>query len=127
MRSVAAVVALAACLHAGLWAFFQPTGDAPDFPKRLASVSCAPFEGIHDTNDAPTPDQARADLKAIAPHTAAIRTYRSTRGMEVVPAIASEFDLKVTLGIWLDTNMDRDGNYDLVPDPDNPGQKITRN
>src|SRR5262249_41505721 len=77
--------------------------------------------------DEPTPAQIRADLKAIAPYTNAIRTYRSTRGMEQVPAIAAEFGLKVTLGIGLESNLTRDGKYDLVPDPDNPERKISRN
>src|SRR6202035_2951010 len=72
MRSVAAVVALAACLHAGLWANFQTTGNAPNVNKSLASVSYAPFEGIShpdDINSRPTEAQIRADLKAIAPYT----------------------------------------------------------
>jgi exo-beta-1,3-glucanase (GH17 family) len=127
MRSVAVVVALAACLHAGVWAFFQTTGTAPNISKPLASVSYAPFEGIRNPEDEPTPAQIRADLKAIAPYTNAIRTYRSTRGMEQVPAIAAEFGLKVTLGIGLEGNLTRDGKYDLVPDPDNPERQITRN
>jgi exo-beta-1,3-glucanase (GH17 family)/glycosyltransferase involved in cell wall biosynthesis len=130
MRSVAVVVALAACLHAGLWANFQTTGNAPNVNKSLASVSYAPFEGIRNSNEAPTAAQIRADLKAIAPYTDTIRTYRSTRGMELVPGIAAEFGLKVTLGAWLDTNLDRDGNHDLVPDPDDPGnldKRVTRN
>src|SRR5690348_18298723 len=127
MRSVAAVVALAACLHAGVCAFFQTTGTAPNIDRSLASVSYAPFEGIRNPEDAPTPAQIRADLKAIAPYTNAIRTYRSTRGMEQVPAIAAEFGLKVTLGVWLDTNLDRDGNYDLVRDSDDPTKLLSRN
>jgi exo-beta-1,3-glucanase (GH17 family)/GT2 family glycosyltransferase len=127
MRSVAAVVALAACLHAGVWAFFQTTGTAPNVNKPLASVSYAPFEGIRKPEDPPTPAQVRADLKAIAPYTNAIRTYRSTRGMEQVPAIAAEFGLRVTLGIGLENNITRDDKYDLIPDPDNPDRKITRN
>jgi exo-beta-1,3-glucanase (GH17 family) len=50
--------------------------------------------------------------------------------MELVPGIAAEFGLKVTLGVWLDTDLDRDGNHDLVADPDdlrNLDKRITRN
>ena len=128
MRSVAAVVALAACLHAGLWGYLRATGSPPSI-NSFASVSYSPFEGVRDTDGAPmpTPAQVRTDLAAIKPHAAAIRTYRSTRGMEVVPAIAADLDMKVTLGIWLDTDLDRNGNYDLVPDPDDPDRRITRN
>src|SRR5262245_11514718 len=127
MRSVAAVVALAACLHAGVWAFFQTTGTAPNIERSVAIVSYPPSEGIRNPEDEPTAAQIRADLKAIAPNVNAIRTYRSTRGMEQVPAIAAEFGLKVTLGIGLESNLTRDGKYDLVPDPDNPERKISRN
>ena len=49
-------------------------------------------------------EQIRADLKLIAPYTRAIRTYSSTGGVELVPAIAAEFGLKVTVGIWIDKN-----------------------
>jgi len=125
MRSVAAVVALAACLHAGLWAFFQASGHAPGI-KRLESVSYAPFEGIRNPEDVPTEAQVRADLKAISGVADAVRTYRSTRGMEVVPRIAAEFGLKVTLGIGLESNLDRNDNYDLVCDPDDPDKCDTR-
>src|SRR5215467_8223790 len=132
MRAVAAVVALAACLPAGVWAFFQTTGTAPNVTKPLASVSYSPFQGKLDTDGTPIPtaEQIRADLKAIAPYTDAIRLYRSTRGMELVPEIAAEFGLKVTLGIGLEANLDRNGNYDFVPDPDDPNnadKRISRN
>ena len=132
MRSVAAVVALAACLHAGSWAYFQTFGSAPNVAKPLSSVSYSPFEGKLDDDGVPIPTaaQIRADLKAIAPYTDAIRLYRSTRGMELVPEIAAEFGLKVTLGIDLEPNVDRRGNYQLVPDPDDPAnadKRISRN
>src|SRR5262249_28946812 len=64
--------------------------------------------------DAPKPDpnacqpeQIRADLQAIAPYARTIRTYSATRGMELVPQIAQEFGLRVSLGAWLGTDEDR--------------------
>src|ERR1700743_1441368 len=109
MRTVAAVLALVACVHAGMWALLRPEQKAPDFNGQLASVSCAPFvNSSHpDSGERPTPEQIRADLKAIAPYTRAIRLYSSTGGAEMVPPIAAEFGLKVTLGIWLDKHKDR--------------------
>jgi exo-beta-1,3-glucanase (GH17 family)/glycosyltransferase involved in cell wall biosynthesis len=69
----------------------------------LNSVSYSPFHAPpDDPTSRPTEAQIRADLKAIAPYTRAIRLYKSTGGMEQVPAIANEFGLKVTLGINLD-------------------------
>ena len=52
-------------------------------------------------------EQIRADLKLLAPQARAIRTYSSTGGVELVPSIASEFGLRVTIGAWIDKNKDR--------------------
>src|SRR5271167_129590 len=104
MRTVVAVLALVACVHAGLWAVLRTRETAPNFNGQLASVSYAPFaDSSHpDTGDRPTVEQIRADLKAIAPYTRAIRTYSATGGAELVPPIAAEFGLKVTVGAWID-------------------------
>src|SRR6202167_4401914 len=109
MRTVAAVLALVACVHAGLWASLRAKETPPDFTGQLASVSYAPFVASRhpDSGERPTPEQIRADLKAIAPYTRAIRTYASTGGAELVPPIAAEFGLKVTVGAWIDKNQDR--------------------
>jgi exo-beta-1,3-glucanase (GH17 family)/cellulose synthase/poly-beta-1,6-N-acetylglucosamine synthase-like glycosyltransferase len=109
MRTVAAVLALVACVHAGMWALLRPVGKAPDFAGQLASVSYSPFaDSSHpDTGVRPTPEQIRADLKAIAPYTRAIRTYSATGGAELVPPIAAEFGLKVTVGAWIDKDQAR--------------------
>ena len=106
MRSVAAVVALVVCMHAGLWSLLQRQQAVANIDAPLASVSYSPYaQSQHpDYGDRPTPAQIRADLKILSPYTNTIRTYSSTGGGELVPAIAAEFGLKVTLGIWIDKN-----------------------
>ena len=109
MRTVAAVVALVACVHAGLWALMRDNVRAPNFDGQLASVSYAPFGGsVHpDAGGKADAAQIRADLKVLAPLTRAVRTYSATGGVELVPGIASEFGLRVTAGAWIDKNEDR--------------------
>jgi len=109
MRTVAAVLALVACVHAGLWASLRTKEQAPDFTGQLASISYAPFVGSQhpDSGERPTAEQIRADLKAIAPYTRAIRTYSATGGAELIPPIAAEFGLKVTVGAWIDKDKER--------------------
>jgi exo-beta-1,3-glucanase (GH17 family) len=109
MRTVAAVLALVACVHAGLWVSLRSKATAPDFTGQLASVSYAPFvDSAHpDWGERPTVEKIRADLKAIAPYTRAVRTYSATGGAELVPPIAAEFGLKVTVGAWIDKDKDR--------------------
>src|SRR5215510_14081219 len=106
MRTVAAVVALVVCVHAGLWMLLQRQQAVASIDAPLASISYSPYARSQhpDYGDRPTPDQIRADLKTLSPYTQAIRTYSSTGGGELVPAIAAEFGLKVTLGIWIDKN-----------------------
>ena len=82
---------------------------APDFRGILPSVSYAPFEGTGhpDVDNIPSVEKIRADLKTLAPLTRAIRLYSSTGGVELVPPIAAEFGLKVTVGAWIDKNAER--------------------
>jgi exo-beta-1,3-glucanase (GH17 family)/cellulose synthase/poly-beta-1,6-N-acetylglucosamine synthase-like glycosyltransferase len=75
----------------------------------LPSVSYAPFEGTAhpDVDNIPNAEKIRADMKKLATMTRAIRLYSSTGGVELVPPIAAEFGLKVTVGAWIDKNADR--------------------
>src|SRR5246127_4867909 len=111
MRTVAAVLALIVCVHAGLWVSLRSQTKAPEFNGQLASLSYAPFASSDnpDRGARPTAEQIRADLKAIAPYTHSIRLYSSTGGAELVPPIAAEFGLKVTVGAWIDKDQDSEG------------------
>ncbi len=106
MRTVAVVVALIACVHAGLWALLQRKYAVADIDGQLASVSYSPYARSQhpDYGDRPTAEQIRADLKILSSYTRTIRTYSSTGGVELVPGIAAELGLKVTIGIWIDKN-----------------------
>ena len=109
MRAVVAVLLFVTAAHAGLWGLFQDKQPAPDFRGILPSVSYAPFEGsAHpDVDNIPQTEKIRADLKKLSTITRAIRLYSSTGGVELVPPIAAEFGLKVTVGAWIDKNADR--------------------
>src|SRR6267142_2139255 len=109
MRAVVAVLLLVTTVHAALWGVFRDKQEAPDFKGILPSVSYAPFEGTShpDVDNIPNAEKIRADLKKLASLTRAIRLYSSTGGVELVPPIAAEFGLKVTVGAWIDKNVDR--------------------
>jgi exo-beta-1,3-glucanase (GH17 family)/cellulose synthase/poly-beta-1,6-N-acetylglucosamine synthase-like glycosyltransferase len=109
MRAVVAVLLFVTAVHAGLWGLVQEKQQAPDFRGILPSVSYAPFEGTAhpDVDNIPSVEKIRADLKKLASLTRAIRLYSSTGGVELVPPIAAEFGLKVTVGAWIDKNADR--------------------
>jgi exo-beta-1,3-glucanase (GH17 family)/cellulose synthase/poly-beta-1,6-N-acetylglucosamine synthase-like glycosyltransferase len=109
MRAVVAVLLFITAAHAALWGLLQEKQQAPDFRGILPSVSYAPFEGTAhpDVDNIPSEEKIRADMKKLAPLTRAIRLYSSTGGVELVPPIAAEFGIKVTVGAWIDKNVDR--------------------
>ncbi|WP_213775942.1 glycosyltransferase [Bradyrhizobium sp. dw_78] len=109
MRAIVAVLLFVTAVHAGLWALLRDKEQAPDFTGMLPSVSYAPFEGTAhpDVDNIPTAERIRADMKKLSTMTRAIRLYSSTGGVEMVPPIAAEFGLKVTVGAWIDKNPDR--------------------
>src|ERR1700745_1202590 len=109
MRAVVAVLVFVTAAHAALWGIFQEKQQAPDFRGILPSVSYAPFEGTShpDVDNIPQVEKIRADMKKLSTLTRALRLYSSPGGVELVPPIAAEFGLKVTVGAWIDKNSDR--------------------
>jgi cellulose synthase/poly-beta-1,6-N-acetylglucosamine synthase-like glycosyltransferase/exo-beta-1,3-glucanase (GH17 family) len=107
MRAVVAVLLFVSAVHAALWGALQDKQEAPDLKGLLPSVSYSPFEPGHTVDNAVDPDRIRADLKELATRTRAIRLYSSTEGSELVPPIAAEFGLKVTVGAWIDDRIER--------------------
>ena len=108
MRAVVAVLLCVAAVHAALWGVFRQEQQAPDFKGILPSLSYAPFEPGHIVADvAADSEKVRADLKKLATLTRAVRLYASTEGNELVPPVAAEFGLKVTVGAWIDKDSNR--------------------
>jgi cellulose synthase/poly-beta-1,6-N-acetylglucosamine synthase-like glycosyltransferase/exo-beta-1,3-glucanase (GH17 family) len=108
MRAIVAVLLFVSAAHAAIWGVLQEKQSAPDFSGILPSVSYAPFERAHIVADeAADSERIRTDLKKLSTMTRAVRLYSSTEGAELVPPIAAEFGLKVTLGVWIDSNADR--------------------
>jgi exo-beta-1,3-glucanase (GH17 family)/cellulose synthase/poly-beta-1,6-N-acetylglucosamine synthase-like glycosyltransferase len=109
MRAIVAVLVFVTAAHAALWGILRDKQEAPDFTGILPSVSYAPFDGTGhpDVDNIPTAEKIRADLKKLSTLTRAIRLYSSTGGVEMVPPIANEFGLKVTVGAWVDKNTER--------------------
>jgi cellulose synthase/poly-beta-1,6-N-acetylglucosamine synthase-like glycosyltransferase/exo-beta-1,3-glucanase (GH17 family) len=102
MRTAAIIICLMACLHLGLRGIDRPHWTAPDVADVLPSVSYNRF--VRSSSDKLDPAQIRADLAVIATRAKAIRTYGSTGGLELVPKIAREFGLTVTVGAWIGTD-----------------------
>jgi cellulose synthase/poly-beta-1,6-N-acetylglucosamine synthase-like glycosyltransferase/exo-beta-1,3-glucanase (GH17 family) len=102
MGIVAIVIGLVACLHLGLQSLDRRQWAAPDVDELLPSVS---YNRFARSPSEPVPAaQIRRDLAAIATRAKAVRTYSSTHGLELVPKLAGELGLTVTVGAWIDTD-----------------------
>ena len=74
----------------------------PNASGVLSSVSFSPINPSHNGEvDKTTEKQIRSDLAAVAPYTRAVRTYSVSNGLDLVPQLASEYGLRVTLGVWV--------------------------
>src|SRR5712671_3415006 len=108
MRAVVAVLLFVTAAHAALWGLLQEKQQAPDFRGILPSLSYPPFEPGHTVADSiADSEKVRADLKKLSTLTRAVRLYASTEGNELVPPIAAEFGMKVTVGAWIDKDSNR--------------------
>jgi exo-beta-1,3-glucanase (GH17 family)/cellulose synthase/poly-beta-1,6-N-acetylglucosamine synthase-like glycosyltransferase len=99
---VAVVVALATAAHASVWFLVHERVFPPNANGVLASVSFSPINPKHDGGvDKTTEAQIRSDLAAVASYTRSVRTYSVSNGLDLVPELASEYGLRVTLGVWI--------------------------
>src|SRR3984893_10797521 len=106
IRLVAVVLGLVAAVHAALWALKRGELYPPPVQGLLPSLSYTRLDASGD-GKLVTAARIRSDLEVLAPHTRALRTYASTGGLELVPAIANEFGLKVSLGAWIGNDEER--------------------
>ncbi len=102
------VVAIAA-LFTGFWALINRPVSAPDWPEQVSGYSFSPFR-LGQTpvdNKYPTEEDIRADLELLSQQTSNIRTYSVEGTQADIPRLAEEFGLRVTLGIWISTDWER--------------------
>jgi len=110
LAAVAAIILVVTGFHAAVWYSLRPQATAPAVTERFASLSFAPYsrDVRHpDKGPAVTAAQIRSDVEAVADYTRAIRTYSSTLGLDLIPSIAAERGLRVTVGAWIDKDEER--------------------
>ncbi|SEQ08286.1 Exo-beta-1,3-glucanase, GH17 family [Azotobacter beijerinckii] len=103
------VVVAVAALFTGFWALYNLPVTAPDWPEQISGYSFSPFrpgqnpqEGIY-----PSDEEIRSDLELLSHQTDSIRTYSVAGTQADIPRLAEEFGLRVTLGIWISQDLER--------------------
>lgn len=103
------VVLAIAALFTGFWALINRPVTAPNWPDQISGFSYSPFQqGQYPQKDQyPTDEQMRQDLAIMSKLTDNIRTYSVDGPLGDIPKLAEEFGLRVTLGIWISPDQER--------------------
>jgi exo-beta-1,3-glucanase (GH17 family)/cellulose synthase/poly-beta-1,6-N-acetylglucosamine synthase-like glycosyltransferase len=98
-----------AVISISFWALLNQPEEEPAWPSRIQGFSFQPMrEGNDPTRHIlPTEEEIDADLKLLADKTNAVRTYSVEGVLARIPALARKYDLNVTLGIWLDKDLEK--------------------
>ena len=102
------VLAIAA-LFTGFWALINRPVTTPNWPEQISGFSYSPFQQgqFPQKEQYPNDDQMRRDLEIMSKLTDNIRTYSVDGTLQDIPKLAEEFGLRVTLGIWISPDQER--------------------
>ncbi len=103
------IVFAIAALSIGAWALVNRPMPAPDWPEQVGGYSFSPFRPGQDPRDNryPSEEDIRGDLELVSRQTNNIRTYSVEGSQADIPRLAEEFGLRVTLGVWISTDIER--------------------
>lgn len=108
MKNVALAALVAAIVHGLIWFATSESFSPPDLEDSIDSLSfnnATPEQRAH-----PFTDEERAaterDLSTVAMVSRGIRLYAATNRFAEIPELARKYGLKVTVGAWLDKDLD---------------------
>lgn len=119
-RSAVLVLLLVLGGNLAAWWALNRSYDAPNWQGIVRGVAYSPYQahqspqrnepGLTDVEprpDMPTKDAIERDIRLLQGRVGAIRTYSAINGLEVIPAIARKYGLRVTAGAWIDGRWQR--------------------
>lgn len=103
------VVVAVAALFTGFWALYNLPVSAPDWPDQISGYSFSPFRPGQNPqeNVYPSDEEIRSDLELLSRQTNNIRTYSVAGTQADIPRLAEEFGMRVTLGVWISGDIER--------------------
>jgi len=103
------IVVLFAMLTVAAWGYANRPTAEPELPRVINGFAFQPYQKDQNalTGDDPTVEEIEGDLKLLAGTTRAVRTYSALGTLGETPALARKHGLKVMLGSWLNSNVER--------------------
>ncbi|MCB1665296.1 MAG: glycosyltransferase [Pseudomonadales bacterium] len=89
-----------------IWALINRPTEVVPWPAQVSGFAFSPFQRGQDAifNVMPTPEEIRSDVALLADKSRALRSYSSLGSLAEIPALARDYGMKVTQGIWLGTD-----------------------
>lgn len=103
------ILPLLVWVNLSIWNYLNHPLKMQSWDNVMKGVTYSPMRRDFDPGNSspPTQDQIENDLKLLAGKVHAVRTYSALDGLEFVPELADKYDLNVTMGAWIDTNLDK--------------------
>ncbi|MBS3952005.1 MAG: hypothetical protein KGZ88_03545 [Methylomicrobium sp.] len=103
------IISILLLINLSIWSYVNNPLKIPSWNKTMMGVTFSPMRRDSDpmNNRYPSSEQIEEDVSLLANKVYAIRTYSSLDGMEQVPEFALKNKLNVTMGAWIDTNLEK--------------------
>ncbi|MBI3678617.1 MAG: glycosyltransferase [Proteobacteria bacterium] len=90
------------------WASRDYAVIAPDWDGQVRGIAYNPSGQYHyRSKDVISPERIDHDMRQLSRLTSHIRTYTVSNGLDRVPEIARRYGMTVSLGIWIDSDLQR--------------------
>lgn len=109
-RGTLLALGVAAAMSLGLWTATNQPAAVPDYRGEIGGFAFSPYHRgeTPEKNQFPTDAEIRGDVALAAKYTHHLRTYTVQGDMARIPALAAPYDVKITLGAWLDRKLGAD-------------------
>ncbi len=100
------ITAFIALLTIGLWSLLDHAEDEPAWPQKIQGFSFSPMRAEHDPLNGryPSREQIQQDLKLLSGKAHAVRTYSVADTLSLMPQLAAEENLNLTIGAWISSD-----------------------
>ncbi len=103
------VVALLVAVNFSIWSYINNPLQLQPWTKTTMGVTYDPLrkEDTQTGDSFPSEADIDSDLALLANKVHAVRTYSMLKGQDKIPELASKYNLNVTLGAWIDGNLEK--------------------
>ena len=103
------VVVLLFAVNFSIWSYINNPLQLQQWTKTTMGVTYDPMrkQDTQNGNTYPSVEDMDSDLTLLADKVHAVRTYSMLKGQDKIPELAAKHNLNVTLGAWIDGNLEK--------------------